>query len=351
MNRGKNDNLPNIQVLCSTGQQSSTRSNENGRGKWGDLGFEGGDGFAFFVWICRPLKGIGEGEKGGREEEMKRGRWRFASCLCVNEGASEGRREAVGDAWKMIEDDDESGERWRYGDSRRQNSAETTASGLGGREAESWRAGEEGVDERICSGTFFDNSQRRRESPYLQRSPDSPSSLIGGATNLVTGDVQGAVYAVTDALKTLNSPQIKLHRVIYHLLEDIGNSIVDKAPGTSETRVAGEAQVLNIFQLKERNKSKGEDVKIAGCRVTDGKVIRSASVKLLRSGEVIFEGCCQSLKQEKHDVEMVGKGKECGLVILDWHDFQIGDVIQCLEEATRKPKFISSDNGAVRIEC
>ncbi|GAB2251767.1 hypothetical protein Droror1_Dr00004614 [Drosera rotundifolia] len=217
---------------------------------------------------------------------------------------------------------------------------------------------------------------------------------------IVKGDVQGTVQAVTDALKTLNSPQvfvnvvhvgvgpisqsdvdlaqacgacivgfnarpvnsvslaasrasvqIKLHRVIYHLLEDIGKSIVDKAPGTSETLVAGEAQVLNIFELKGRSKSKGEDVKIAGCRVTDGKVTRSASMRLLRSGEVVFEGCCESLKQEEHDVEMVGKGKECGLVIRDWHDFQIGDVIQCLEQVTRKPKFISSDNGAVRIEC
>ncbi|KAL9249990.1 Translation initiation factor IF-2-like protein [Drosera capensis] len=113
------------------------------------------------------------------------------------------------------------------------------------------------------------------------------------------------------------SVQIKLHRVICRLLEDIGNSIVDKAPGTSETQVADEAQLLNIFELKGRSKSKGENVKIAGCRVTDGKVIRSASVRLLRSGEVVFEGCCESLKQEKNDVEMVGKGRECGVVIRD----------------------------------
>ncbi|GAB2277800.1 hypothetical protein Dimus_012504 [Dionaea muscipula] len=218
---------------------------------------------------------------------------------------------------------------------------------------------------------------------------------------IVKADVQGTVQAVTDALRSLNSSQvfvkvvhvgvgpisqsdvdmaqacdacivgfnvrsqlgsgtqaasragvqIKLHRVIYHLLEDIGKLIVEKAPGTAETQVAGEAQVLNIFELKGRSKSKGEDVKIAGCRVTDGKVTKSSIMRLLRSGEVVFEGCCESLKQEKHDVDMVLKGKECGLVIHDWHDFQVGDVIQCLEQVTRKPKFISSDNGAVRIEC
>ncbi|KAK6138471.1 hypothetical protein DH2020_027791 [Rehmannia glutinosa] len=218
---------------------------------------------------------------------------------------------------------------------------------------------------------------------------------------IVKADVQGTVQAVSDALKSLNSPQvfvkvihagvgpvsqsdvdmaqacgacivgfnvrdlptaisqsatqakikIKLHRVIYHLLEDIGNLIVEKAPGTLETKVAGEAQVLNIFELKGRSKAKGDDVKIAGCRVIDGRLTKSATLRLLRSGEIVFEGCCASLKREQQDVEAVGKGSECGLVIKDCLDFQVGDVIQCLVKVNRKPKFISSESGAVRIEC
>lgn len=218
---------------------------------------------------------------------------------------------------------------------------------------------------------------------------------------IVKADVQGTVQAVTDALKSLNSPQvfvnivhvgvgpisqsdvdlaqacgacivgfnvrsppsaigqaasrasikIILHRVIYHLLEDVGNLIVEKAPGTFETQVAGEAQVLNIFEIKGRSKAKGEDVKIAGCKVTDGRVTKSCTMRLLRSGEVVFEGPCASLKREKQDVETVAKGNECGLVIRDFMDLKIGDVIQCLEEVNRKPKFISSENGHVRIEC
>lgn len=74
-------------------------------------------------------------------------------------------------------------------------------------------------------------------------------------------------------------------------------------------------------------------------------------MRLLRSGEVIFEGCCSSLKREKQDVETVGKGTECGLVIQNCFDFQVGDIIQCLEQVNIKPKFISSENGAVRIEA
>ncbi|XP_022721041.1 uncharacterized protein LOC111278663 isoform X2 [Durio zibethinus] len=218
---------------------------------------------------------------------------------------------------------------------------------------------------------------------------------------IVKADVQGTVQAVTDALKTLNSPQvfvnvvhvgvgpvsqsdvdlaqacgacivgfniksppssvsmaatqasikILIHRVIYHLLEDIGHMIVDKAPGTFETQVAGEAEVLNIFELKGKSKAKGGDVKIAGCRVIDGCFYKSSTMRLLRSGEVVFEGTCTSLKQEKHDVEKVGKGNECGLVLCNCDTFQIGDIIQCLEQVVRKPKFVSSESGAVCIEC
>lgn len=142
-----------------------------------------------------------------------------------------------------------------------------------------------------------------------------------------------------------------MHKVIYHLLEDMGNFIVEKAPGIYETEVAGEAQVLNIFELKGRSKSKGADVKIAGCRVMDGHVSRSCAMRLLRSGEVMFEGCCVSLKRETQDVDTVQKGNECGLVLGNCFDYQIGDVIQCLHQVNKKPKFISSKSGAVRIEC
>ncbi|KAL6575732.1 hypothetical protein OROHE_000713 [Orobanche hederae] len=145
--------------------------------------------------------------------------------------------------------------------------------------------------------------------------------------------------------------KIILHRVIYHLLEDIGNLIVEKAPGTLETKVAGEAHVLNIFEFQGRGKLKGEDVKIAGCRVMDGRLTRSATLRLIRSGETVFEGRCASLKREERDVEAVGKGNECGLVLKDYRDFQVGDVIQCLVKVSRKPKFVSSESGAVRIEC
>ncbi|CAL1373525.1 unnamed protein product [Linum trigynum] len=230
---------------------------------------------------------------------------------------------------------------------------------------------------------------------------DGPVAVRVEMPIVVKADVQGTVQAVTDALKTLNSPQvfvnvvhlgvgpisqsdidlaqacgaciigfnvktppgsvslaatksgikIMLHRVIYRLLEDVGNMIVEKAPGTSETQVAGEAEVLSIFELKGRSKAAGGDMKIAGCKVIDGRVSRASTMRLLRSGEVVFEGCCSSLKRETQDVDAVGKGSECGMMLRDCQDYRVGDVIQCLEQVVRKPKFVSSQSGAVRIEC
>ncbi|KAI5019547.1 hypothetical protein ZWY2020_044435 [Hordeum vulgare] len=218
---------------------------------------------------------------------------------------------------------------------------------------------------------------------------------------IVKADVQGSVQAVTDALRNLNSPQvfvnivhvgvgpvsehdidlaqacracivgfnvrdppsaitlgatqanikILLHKVIYHLLEDMGRLIVEKAPGTAETQISGEAEVLNIFELKGRSKSKGPDIKIAGCRITDGRFSRTGTMRLLRSGDVVFEGPCSSLKREKQDADTLDKGSDCGLVIEDCDEYQVGDTIQCLEQVIRKPKFISTQSGAVRIEC
>ncbi|TVU14273.1 hypothetical protein EJB05_37733 [Eragrostis curvula] len=218
---------------------------------------------------------------------------------------------------------------------------------------------------------------------------------------IVKADVQGSVQAVTDALRSLNSAQVFVnvvhvgvgpisqhdidlaqacgayivgfnirsppiaitqaatranlkilqHKIIYHLLEEMGRLIVEKAPGTAETQISGEAEVLNIFELKGRSKSKGPDIKIAGCRITDGHFSKSGTMRLLRSGETVFEGPCASLKREKQDAETVDKGNDCGLVIQDCDDFQVGDVVQCLEQVIRKPKFISTQSGSVRIEC
>lgn len=216
---------------------------------------------------------------------------------------------------------------------------------------------------------------------------------------VVKGDVQGTVQAVSQALQTLNSSQVMVnivhagvgpvslsdvdlavacgacivcfnirsmaagveaavrrsnvdvrqHRIIYRLLEDIGQLIVSKAPGMLETQVAGQAEVLSTFEIKGKGSKKDSTI-IAGCRVFEGRIMKSCDAKVLRSGEVIFEGKFHSLKREKLDVDAVGKGNDCGMIVEGFGEYQVKDVIQCIELVRRKPRFVSSESGSVKIE-
>lgn len=109
--------------------------------------------------------------------------------------------------------------------------------------------------------------------------------------------------------------------------------------------------MLNVFELKGKGREGKGATKIAGCRVVDGRLQRASRIRVLRSGEVMFEGLVQSLKKEKMDVETVGKGTECGMILEDWVSFEVGDVVQCIRDIRRMPKFVSLQNGSARIEC
>ena len=76
---------------------------------------------------------------------------------------------------------------------------------------------------------------------------------------------------------------------------------------------------------------------IAGCYVTDGKVQRNASVRLLRDNVVIFEGKLSSLRRFKDDVREVASGYECGIGLENYNDIKENDVIECfvMEEIER----------------
>ncbi|MCO5551316.1 hypothetical protein L7F22_004817 [Adiantum nelumboides] len=168
--------------------------------------------------------------------------------------------------------------------------------------------------------------------------------------SIVCFNIKSMPAAVEAAVRKANI-DVRNYQVIYHLLEDIGQLIVNKAPGTEEDQVAGQAQVLSIFEIKGKGSENRGALTIAGCRVFEGRVIRGSRAKVLRSGDVIFEGKFRSLKREKLDVEAVGQGNQCGLIIEDFRTYEVGDVIQCIESVRRKPRFVSSESGAVKIEC
>jgi len=117
---------------------------------------------------------------------------------------------------------------------------------------------------------------------------------------------------------------IRLYRIIYNAIEDVEKAMKGMlAPKFKET-VLGRAQVRQVFKVTGAGT-------IAGCYVTDGKVVRNAQARLLRDNVVIHEGKVDSLKRFKDDAREVAAGYECGMGLENYNDIKEGDVIECFQ--------------------
>src|SRR3546814_2831740 len=95
------------------------------------------------------------------------------------------------------------------------------------------------------------------------------------------------------------------------------------APQVRE-KFLGNAEIREVFSVSKTGK-------VAGCMVTEGLVKRGAKVRLLRDNVVIHEGSLKTLRRFKDEVREVKAGYECGMAFENYHDIQVGDVIECFE--------------------
>jgi translation initiation factor IF-2 len=191
---------------------------------------------------------------------------------------------------------------------------------------------------------------------------------------ILKSDVQGTLEAITDSLRKLERPDVKLsfvHRgvggiteydvqlavasnatiigfnvrpdrraremavergvgirtyeVIYKLLEDIEAAMVGMLAPEFEEIVTGEAEVREVFRVPRVGA-------VAGCYVRDGVITRGSKVRFLREGVVIWKGTINSLRRFKDDVREVQAGFECGIGLSDFQDLKEGDIIETFEE-------------------
>lgn len=118
--------------------------------------------------------------------------------------------------------------------------------------------------------------------------------------------------------------EIRLHRIIYALIEEIEAAIKGlKAPEVEE-KVLGQAEIRQLFRVSKIGT-------IAGCMVIDGVIKNSASCRLIRDGVVIYEGKLGSLQRIKDAVKEVKAGFECGMTIENYNDIKEGDIIEAYE--------------------
>src|SRR5579884_939479 len=124
--------------------------------------------------------------------------------------------------------------------------------------------------------------------------------------------------------------EIRYYNIIYQLIDDIQAALTGMLEPTFREVVEGHAEVQQTFKA-------GKNMFIAGCRVTDGRITRSSQARLLRNGTKVFDGKIASLRRGKDDVREVLSGYECGIVLEDFNDFEIGDIIETYTQERVKP--------------
>ena len=123
---------------------------------------------------------------------------------------------------------------------------------------------------------------------------------------------------------------IKFFTVIYELLDYIKDSMSGLLVPDKKEVLNGKAKIKEIFKMSKIGK-------IAGCEVIEGKIEKSAKIRLLRDNKVIYDGKLNSLKKFKEEAAEVKEGSECGMVLENFQDIKQNDILEsyAIEELKR----------------
>jgi translation initiation factor IF-2 len=162
---------------------------------------------------------------------------------------------------------------------------------------------------------------------------------VGGVTqsDIILARASGApiiafnVRASAEAreLAKRDGVEIRYYSIIYNIIDDIKAALSGLLSPTLRENFLGYAEILEVFNITKIGK-------VAGCRITEGKVLRGNKVRLLRDNVVIHEGTLSTLKRFKDEVKEVVVGQECGMAFENYQDIQKGDQIECFEVETIK---------------
>jgi translation initiation factor IF-2 len=122
---------------------------------------------------------------------------------------------------------------------------------------------------------------------------------------------------------------IRLHRIIYALLEEVEAMMKGKIKIKMIEKVLGQFEIRQIFKLTKAGV-------VAGGMVTTGMMMNQAMIRLLRNGAIVHEGKISSLKRMKDEVKEVKTGFECGVAIENYHEMKVGDIIEAFQMVEEK---------------
>jgi translation initiation factor IF-2 len=145
--------------------------------------------------------------------------------------------------------------------------------------------------------------------------------LLASASDAIIIGFNVRPIAKVRELAVRENVDVRSYDVIYHALDDIRKAMVGMLEPTYEEQVIGLAEVREIFSVPKIGT-------IAGCSVLDGKILRTAKIRVLREGVVIHSGKIESLRRFKDDVKEVLSGFECGIGVEKFNDIKIGDNLE-----------------------
>ena len=155
--------------------------------------------------------------------------------------------------------------------------------------------------------------------------------LLAAASNAIIVGFQVRPSAAARKLAEKEEIEIRLYSIIYDAINDIKDAIEGMLEPVMKEEIVASVEVLEIFKITKVGT-------VAGCMVREGKLQRSAPIRVIRDGIVIYTGKLGSLKRFKDDVKEVVVGQDCGLNIESFNDIRVGDIVEGYEQVEVKRK-------------
>ena len=148
--------------------------------------------------------------------------------------------------------------------------------------------------------------------------------MLASTSNAIVVGFNVRPDSAAKAMAERNHVDMRMYRVIYECMEEIEAAMKGMlAPKYKEVEL-GTVEVRKVYKISNVGV-------VAGCYVTEGKVTRSAQLRLVRDGIVIHEGEIASLQRFKDSVKEVTSGYECGITLEKFSDIKPGDIFECFE--------------------
>ncbi len=159
---------------------------------------------------------------------------------------------------------------------------------------------------------------------------ESDVALAGSSKGFIIGFNVRALPHARDISKR-DGIDIRYYSIIYELIDEVKNLLSGLLKPDISQNITGNVEIREVFNISKIGN-------IAGCMVKDGYISRKSMIRILRDSIVIHEGKISSLKRFKDEVSDVKSGYECGVMIDNYNDIKVGDIIETFEEVTTNRK-------------